>query len=235
MPVVELIPVGSASPNACVSRSTSASVAPGPTQALSRAAIDPHRFHRRQVDHQAAVADRAAGDVVSAAAHRDDEFVLAREVRQHACTSAAPWQRTTSPGRRSIMAFQIVRASSYSRSPLTKACPRRAALSVSTASGVDGVRGADSCDHARIGHGRCSSPCCVMPRLSEIGEVYALMNNRSDVAHALCPAIRAGGKRSASRLEWKSHRPRPKRTPSTPWQMKRSNCGNKTHTGHFDP
>jgi len=33
MPVVELMPVGTARPKVCVSRSTSPSVAPGPTQA----------------------------------------------------------------------------------------------------------------------------------------------------------------------------------------------------------
>ena len=56
MPVVELMPVGVARPNACVSRSKSPSVAPGSTRASARDRIDAHRLHRRQIDHHAAVA-----------------------------------------------------------------------------------------------------------------------------------------------------------------------------------
>ena len=49
-----------------------------------RAALDPHgprrgidddRAHLREVDHQAVVAERAAGDVVAAAAYRDEDVV----------------------------------------------------------------------------------------------------------------------------------------------------------------
>ncbi len=41
--------------------------------------IDAHRFHRRQVDHQSVIADGAARDVVSTAAHREQQVVVARE------------------------------------------------------------------------------------------------------------------------------------------------------------
>lgn len=42
--------------------------------------IDPYAFHPRQVDHQAAVADRATGDIVAAAAHRHQKLVRTGEV-----------------------------------------------------------------------------------------------------------------------------------------------------------
>ena len=44
--------------------------------------VDAHRAQRRQVDQEPAVADGVAGDVVAAAAHRDQQFVLAREVNR---------------------------------------------------------------------------------------------------------------------------------------------------------
>ena len=43
------------------------------------ARVDPHRAHRREVEHHAAVADRVPGDVVPAAAHRHHEVALAGE------------------------------------------------------------------------------------------------------------------------------------------------------------
>ncbi len=76
MPVVELMPVGTASPKACVSRSTSASVAPGPTQARRAATSTRTDFIVRQIDHQAAIADGVAGNVVAAAAHGDEKSVF---------------------------------------------------------------------------------------------------------------------------------------------------------------
>ena len=73
--------------------------------------VDMHRPHRRQVDQKPAFADRVASDVVAAAAHRHEQAVVARKAHgtNH---SLATRQRTTAPGRRSIIAFQIVRASS---------------------------------------------------------------------------------------------------------------------------
>ena len=50
----------------------------------ARRGIDPHGFHRTQVDHHPAVADRAAGDVVPAAAHRGHDALRACEVDRSA-------------------------------------------------------------------------------------------------------------------------------------------------------
>src|SRR6516165_9231170 len=61
----------------------------GPRNALKR--IDPDTLHRREVDHQAAVAHRIAGDVVTAALDRDEQPRL-RAKRTAAMTSAGPAQ-----------------------------------------------------------------------------------------------------------------------------------------------
>src|SRR5262249_49373903 len=45
-----------------------------------RPGVDVDPAHRREVDHEAAVGDREAGDVVPAAAHRDLESGVATEV-----------------------------------------------------------------------------------------------------------------------------------------------------------
>ena len=71
------MPSGVASPNACASRSKS------PASRRARRArrgcrIDVDRFHRRQVDQEAAVAHRGAGDVVAAAAHGEQQICRAR-------------------------------------------------------------------------------------------------------------------------------------------------------------
>ena len=54
--------------------------------------IDVDPLHQGQVDHDAALADRATGDVVSATAHRDLEAVLFREGQgvDDVCRAAAP-------------------------------------------------------------------------------------------------------------------------------------------------
>src|SRR6202043_1586306 len=75
MPVVETTPPVLARPKACVS-----SVVFAPSQASlgprgARLRIDPYALHRRQVDHQPALAHGVAGDVVAAAAHREQEPV----------------------------------------------------------------------------------------------------------------------------------------------------------------
>ena len=80
MPVVETTPPGTASPKQL---RLAVDVAPG------RAALHAHRLrrrvdvdaaHLRQVDDEAAVVDRVAGDVVAAALDRERELVLAGEV-----------------------------------------------------------------------------------------------------------------------------------------------------------
>ena len=83
MPVVELMPSGVARPKAWVSRSTSASVAPGPTKARRANGIDAHGLQLRQINHETVIAERKARDVVAPAPHRDEHARLAREV--HRC------------------------------------------------------------------------------------------------------------------------------------------------------
>jgi len=51
-----------------------------PDAGRSHRRVDPNGLHRREVDHQAAVAEGVAGNVVAPAAHRQKEVVLAREV-----------------------------------------------------------------------------------------------------------------------------------------------------------
>ena len=54
--------------------------------------IDPDALHRRQVDHEPAVADGVAGDVVTAAAHGDQQLVGPREIDggEHVGRTGAP-------------------------------------------------------------------------------------------------------------------------------------------------
>ena len=73
--------------------------------------LDTDASHRRQVDHDAAVAGRESGDVVPAAANRGQELVLRREA-DGARTSATPPQRTISAGLLSIIRLKTLRASS---------------------------------------------------------------------------------------------------------------------------
>ena len=48
----------------------------------ARKGIDPDRFHQAQIDHHAAVADRAAGDVVATAADRNQRALVAGEIHR---------------------------------------------------------------------------------------------------------------------------------------------------------
>jgi hypothetical protein len=66
---------------------------------LSREHVDP--LHRREVDDDAVVAEGAPADVVSAAANRERQALLARER-----------DRSRDTGNRSMLAFQILRAGS---------------------------------------------------------------------------------------------------------------------------
>ena len=86
-------------------------MAPPWTRTVRLVRVDDHAAHPGEVDDQAVVAERPAGDVVAAAAHRDEEVVGAGELHR-GITSAVPRQRTISPGWRSIAAFQILRAAS---------------------------------------------------------------------------------------------------------------------------
>ena len=79
MPVVDTKPSTAARPCSCVSRSTSPSRQPAWARAIRVARVHPDAAHQRHVEHQRAVADREAGDVVAAALDREQEAVLARE------------------------------------------------------------------------------------------------------------------------------------------------------------
>ncbi len=69
------------------------SVAPPSTVARWRSGSTGHAAHRREVEHDPALADRMAGDVVAAAADRDREAVLTgerRRARDHVGDPVAP-------------------------------------------------------------------------------------------------------------------------------------------------
>ena len=69
-----------ARPCSCVSRLNSFQSTPPCARAVRARRIDVNALHRRQIDHQAAVDRRPAGDVVAAAAHRDLEAERARQL-----------------------------------------------------------------------------------------------------------------------------------------------------------
>ena len=80
-PVVEMMPLGHRQPER-VRRVVD--VAPGAAAADAHGArrrIDADALHARQVDDQPVVAHAEAAAVVAAAAHREQQVVLAREVR----------------------------------------------------------------------------------------------------------------------------------------------------------
>lgn len=57
--------------------------APGKTGLSPRrvfACVHLHAFHGRKVNHHAAVTGAESGDVMAAAAHRDEQIVIAREI-----------------------------------------------------------------------------------------------------------------------------------------------------------
>ncbi len=55
---------------------------PAPDSGGPRVGIDLHRFHRRQVDHEPALADGIARDVVAAAAHGQEQIVVPRKAHR---------------------------------------------------------------------------------------------------------------------------------------------------------
>src|SRR5690606_34655090 len=133
IPVVELMPVGRTRPLAAVSLSTSPSVAPGSTQAVLAAASTRTDF----------ISDRSSRTAPSATEwpaiwcpplRIEIRSPFSRAKLTAAQTSAAPRARTTSPGLRSTIAFQTVRASSYPASPFRATVPRIPARSAPTAS-----------------------------------------------------------------------------------------------------
>ena len=70
-PVVEMIPDGTASPNACVAWSTSPQVQPPPTRTVLRRRIHMDVPDQGEVDDQAIVTDAQSAGVVAAAADRN--------------------------------------------------------------------------------------------------------------------------------------------------------------------
>ena len=92
MPVVELMPVGTASPCAWVAASTSCELRAGLDAGGHHRGVDLDRAHLREVEQQRVVGHREAGDLVPAAADRDHQPVLAGEVdrRHHVGGGARP-------------------------------------------------------------------------------------------------------------------------------------------------
>ena len=75
--------------------------------------VDLDALHLGEVDHHAAVRDRAAGDVVAAAADRHLETGRAPRARARRRRRLVVRQRTISAGRRSMRPLWTARASSY--------------------------------------------------------------------------------------------------------------------------
>ena len=79
-PVVEMKPLGTARPKGWVAWSTSPQRHPPSTRTVFVLLVDPDALHPREVDHEAPVADAEARAVVAAAAHRQEQLLLAGEV-----------------------------------------------------------------------------------------------------------------------------------------------------------
>ena len=112
MPVSETTPPGTASPNGL-----RLAVDVGPRAATLRPdgaplRIDADAAHPREVDHHAVVADCRAGDVVPAAAHRQGQVVLPREVHGGDDVGHAGTHDDERAAGLSIIPFQTRRASS---------------------------------------------------------------------------------------------------------------------------
>jgi hypothetical protein len=111
IPVVELIPSGVARPKACASRSNSPRVTPGSTRAVRAAGFTRTDFigdrsSIRPLSHTALPAMLCPPPRTESSSRCSRANPTAR------ITSAAPAARTMTAGLRSIIAFQIVRASS---------------------------------------------------------------------------------------------------------------------------
>ena len=82
----------------------------------ARCRVDPDPLHRREIDHEAAVAERMTADAVAAGAHRHKEATLAREanrrddVRDSGAASdagGAAVDRTVPDRARRVVAFVV--------------------------------------------------------------------------------------------------------------------------------
>ena len=111
IPVVELIPSGVASPNDWASRSSSPSVTPGSTRAV-RAAGSTRTDFMGVRSSSSPPSPTALPAMLWPPARTASASSWSRAKFTAAITSAAPAARTTRPGWRSIMAFQMVRAAS---------------------------------------------------------------------------------------------------------------------------
>ncbi len=110
-PVVELMPSGVASANACASLSKSASVAPGSTRAVRDAGST-----RTDFINDKSISRPPSQTALPAMLWPPPRTATSRFSSRASLTalmtSAAPRQRATRAGDRSIVAFQIVRAAS---------------------------------------------------------------------------------------------------------------------------
>ena len=79
-PVVEMKPLGVASPKGWVAWSTSPQVQPPSTRTVRADGIDAYALHGREVDHQAIVAGTQARAVVPATPHGQRQLMLASKV-----------------------------------------------------------------------------------------------------------------------------------------------------------
>ena len=78
----------------------------------ARGRVDRDRAHRGEVEHEPAVDERAARDVVAAALHREQQARVARRTSPPRSRRCRRGSGRSAPGCRSIIAFQIARASS---------------------------------------------------------------------------------------------------------------------------
>ena len=79
MPVLEMIPVGDASPNAWVAWSTSPRQGAALDPGGPRDRVDPNAAHAGEVDDETVIDGAEAGGIVSAAADGDVELLVAAE------------------------------------------------------------------------------------------------------------------------------------------------------------
>ena len=112
MPVVELMPSGTREAVRLGRGVDVGERAPGSTRAVRGAGSTATARICERSSEQRAVGDGEAGDLVAAAADREDEAVVAGEVHRGLDVAASRRRGSTRPGRRSIIAFQSVRASS---------------------------------------------------------------------------------------------------------------------------
>ena len=111
MPVVELMPVGVTSPNACASRSNSPKVTPGSTRAV-RANGSMRTDFIGDKSIITPPSQTALPAMLWPPPRTESSAPVSRAKSTAALTSAAPAHRTMTAGRRSIIAFQTLRAAS---------------------------------------------------------------------------------------------------------------------------